>query len=231
MKYFNSIFLLLIAPFFLSGIMKQKSKLKLAQAFGTVSNVDNNLNGSNLSAYEVKFTYTGYLSLSGDASECPVGSGGTVTLTGVLKGDENVPPDDDISYTGTLQLDMNISICSVKRQANGEDVLCSITVAGSGPVKTELEIQSDARGGYIQIKDTTSQGFTKNVGGTCSPEQTDEERKMVPLKSIASVFNGLELPVLSVVRTLRELEVNKKYEDQMGNGNKVVVEVLKVVKP
>jgi hypothetical protein len=230
MKY-NSIFLLLIAPLFLAGTIKLKSKLKLAKAFGTVSNVNDNLKGSNLSAYEVSFTYTGYVSLYGDSPECPVGSGGTVTLTGVLKGAENVPSDDDISYTGTLQMEMNIAICSMKRQPNGEDVFCSITVAGSGLVKTELEIQSDARGGYIQIKDTTSRGFTKNVGGTCGREQTDEERKMVPLKSIASVFNGLELQVLSVVRSLRELEVNKKYEQQMGNGNKVVVEVLRAVKP
>lgn len=226
MKYFNSIFLLFIAPLFLSGIINQKSKLKLSKT----TRVNEKFKGSTLSVYEVRLTYTGYVSLSGDARDCPVGSGGKVILTGFLKGPENVSADDDVYYEGTLQMDMNIAICSAKRQANGEDVLCSITVSGKGEVKTTLEIYSGGRGGYFQIKDTTSRGFIKNIGGTCDPEQTNEERKMVPLKSIASVFNGLELPMLSVVRTLRELIVNKKYEDQMGNG-KVVIEILRVVNP
>jgi hypothetical protein len=119
----------------------------------------------------------------------------------------------------------NIAICSVKRQANGEDVFCSITVEGKGLVKTKLEISSDTRGGYIQITDTTKSGFSKMVGGSCDPEQTDEERKMVPLKTIASVFNGLELPMLKQ-RTLRV----GRYVGRIGNGE-VVVEVLQVVKP
>jgi hypothetical protein len=230
MKYYSSIFLPVIVPFFLSNTIRQEGKPKLAKTFQTVSNANDVLKDGNLSVYEVRFTYTGYVSLSGDSPDCPVGSGGKVTLTGLLNGAENVPANDDVYYEGTLKMDMNIGICSSKRQANGEDVLCNITVGGRGEVKTTLEIYSGGRGGYIQIKDTTSRGFIKNVGGTCDPEQTDEERKMVPLKSIASVFNGLELPVLSIVRTLGELEVNKKYEDPMGNG-KVVVEVLRVVKP
>ena len=126
-------------------------------------------------------------------------------------------------------MNINIAICSAKRQGNGEGVLCGITVDGSGPVKTSLDIYADSRGGYIQIIDTTSKGFTKNVGGTCDLEETNEERQMVPLKNISSVFNGLDLRILAVVRTLGDLlHVKKPYEDQMGTG-KVVVEVLRKI--
>ena len=102
MKYYNSIFLLLIVPLFLAGTIKQKSKPKFAKTIRTVSNVNDNLKGSNLSTQDVRFTFTGYVSLFGDSPECPVGSGGTVTLNGMLKGDENVAADDDVYYEGTL---------------------------------------------------------------------------------------------------------------------------------
>lgn len=177
-----------------------------------------------LSAYDVRFTYTGYLSYYGAQRDCPVGAGGKVVLTGILYGNENVGVHDDVDYLGTLDLDINIAICSAKRQQNGEDAWCSTTVIGKGLVKFSLTIYGDQRGGFTQILDTTLKGFPKKVFGTCELEQTNDERNMVPLKSISSVFNGAELPILKA-RALAELQLNHPYEDP-GETGKLVIEVL-----
>lgn len=181
-------------------------------------------NSVSLSEYEVRFIYTGFTSFHGDASDCPVRTNGKVVLSGWLSGAENVPADDDISYTGTLQLDIDIDICSAKGEGDNAK-LCSITITGSGPVKTELEIYYDGRGGYIKIKDTTSRGFRKNAAGTCDLAEIAEERLMIPLKTIATVFNGLELPML----TQRTLRVGPPQIIRTAEGE-LLVEVLRKVR-
>jgi hypothetical protein len=213
MKYYKSIFLLLIAPFFLAGSIKQNNKPKAetksrngnALASSDCSPSTNLFAGTlfaaDTSIYEVRFSFTGFMSFHGDSSDCPVRKNGTVVLAGLLKGIENVSHDDDVSYRGTLQLDIDIDICSAKGEGDNAK-LCNITVTGSGPVKTELEIYYDGRGGYIKINDTTSRGFRKNAAGTCDLGEIAEERLMIPLKTIACVFNGMELPMLTQ-RTLR----------------------------
>ena len=102
---------------------------------------------------------------------------------------------------------------------------CAITVTGSGLAKTELEIYYDGRGGYIKITDTTSRGFTKHAGGTCEPFEIGEEHKMIPLKTIATIFNGLELPMLTQ-RTLREGPSQILQID----GGEVLVEVVRKIR-
>lgn len=208
----NKIIALLLVPAFFFGSSKK----------------DKPGNSDAPSGYEVRFTYTGYLSFYGAQRDCPVGAGGKVELTGILWGNENVGLHDDVDYLGTLDLDINIAICSAKRQPNGEDAWCSTTVKGKGPVKVSLEIYADQRGGYTKILDTTSKGFPKNVFGTCELEQTNDEREMVPLKSISSVFNGTELPILAVARRLGELQLNHPYEDP-GETGKLVIEVLRKI--
>jgi hypothetical protein len=175
------------------------------------------------SVYEVRLTHTGYATLAGSASDCGVRSNGKVVLTGLLAGAENVGADDDIVYKGVLQMDMNIDICSVTRLLNGEDKQCAITVVGSGPVTTELEIQFDHRGGYIKIEHKSGL-FLKNLFGTCDNAQIHDEWDMVPNKTIASIFNGYELPML----TDRTLRVGR-YVDR-GDEGETVVEVLRVVR-
>jgi hypothetical protein len=223
MKNYKYLFLLLFIPVFLSFNLNLNNKPKLTKSIRIVSNANKDLKNIDPAVYEVKFTYTGYVSFYGDSPDCPVGSGGKVTLKGLLKGDENIPRSDDVLYEGNLQLDIDIAICSSKRLLNGEDVLCAIYVKGSGLVNTMLEIYYDGRGGYIQIKDTTKLGFTKHVGGSCDTEQTDEERKMVPLQTIASIFNGLEIPnftnrtlykthfVISEELGITEVEISPKF--------------------
>jgi hypothetical protein len=238
MKYYKSIFLLLITPFFLAGSIKKNSKpnsiaenkcrngTALAGSGCSLSThlFDGTLFAADTSIYEVRFSFTGYLSFQGDAPTCPIRPNGTVVLTGLLKGVENVHDDDDILYAGTLQLDIDIDICSAKGEGDNAK-LYGITVTGSGPVKTELAIYYDGRGGYIQIKDTTSQGFRKNAGGTCDPGEIAEERLMIPLKTIATVFNGLELPML----THRTLRVGPSQFVRNAEGE-LLVEVLRRVR-
>lgn len=182
--------------------------------------------GGNLSVYEVRFSYTGYTTFFVGPPDCPIRPNGIVVLTGLLAGvEKNVDPDEDILYTGILQLDMDIDICSSKETGgNPPSVLCGITVIGSGPVKTELKISFDQRGAYIKAENVSGR-FMKNVYGSCDPRQIDEERKIVPNKTIASVFNGTDLPML----TNRTLRVGRYVET--NDGTETVVEVLRVVRP
>jgi hypothetical protein len=181
-----------------------------------------------LSEYEVRLTHTGYTSFYGDPDDCPIRDTGSVVLTGFLTGNENVAPDDDILYKGILQIKIDMDICSATRMANGEDRLCGMTVKGSGPVNTELEINSDgqdaARGAYIKFNYEPTLGkFNKSVVGSCDSLQMAEEMNMIPNKTIASVFNGLDLPML----TTRRLQVGR-FEEK-DNKNVTVVEVLRKV--
>lgn len=175
--------------------------------------------------YEVMISYTGYTSFAGDTTNCPIRKNGVVVLSGVLYGVENVGADDDILYTGTLEMIMDIDICSIGPGEFREDEhrFCGITVNGSGKVYTELEIQYDSRGGYIKIENKDGQ-FIRTVTGSCDGPQKDEEWTMVPNETIASVFNGTELPML----TDRTLRVGS-YTDS-GDMGVTVVEVLRKIR-
>ena len=176
--------------------------------------------GRGLSAYEVRLTYTGYTSLYGIPTDCPIRHNGKVVLTGLLTGAEDVEDDDDINYTGVLQLDIDMDICSVMRLSNGEDRFCAIRVLGFGEVDAELEVQYDERGGYVKIENKSNE-FIKMAVGSCDNPQLMEEQDMIPNKTIASIFNGSELPML-ITRTL---QVGRYVTS--GDSGETVVEVLR----
>lgn len=181
---------------------------------------------NNFAEYEVKLTHRGYITFSGRLPDCPIRSNGKVVLSGLLKGDENMDAADDIIYRGTLQIIIDMDICSAKRLANGEDKLCGMTVTGSGPVRTELTIYSDgqnnARGGYIKFEyDSTLGRFSHSVVGNCEHNEMVEEEEMVPNKTIASIFNGRDLPMLSE----RKLRVGRFVETD--DQHETIVEVLR----
>ncbi|HLG40693.1 MAG TPA: Calx-beta domain-containing protein, partial [Chitinophagaceae bacterium] len=125
--------------------------------------------------YDVTFRYTGYVSFMGDNAECPIGRHGVVVLSGLLYGKEKVGKYDDISYTGDLEMMIDMDICSAHRMANGEDRLCRISVDGSGTVFTDLVLYFgsdstgafDGRGGYIKIESKDTSSFRKVVDGDC----------------------------------------------------------------
>lgn len=187
--------------------------------------------GSNrkIAEYEVKLTHTGYIAFSGTLQDCPIRSNGKVVLTGLLKGEETVDAADDIIYRGTLQINIDMDICSVKRLANGEDKLCGMTVTGAGPVRTELTIYSDgqdsARGAYIKFEyDSTLGRFSRSVVGNCDHKEMVEEEEMVPNETIASIFNGRDLPMLT------ERKLRPRQFIERDGLHITVVEVLRKVR-
>lgn len=194
-------------------------------------NYPQELKVSNLSSYEVRFTHTGYIALHGTLESCPIRSNGKVILTGTLSGAENVDPDnpdDPVLYTGVLDLNIDMDICSVKRMANGEDRICGMTVIGNGRVRTEVEVSNPSttnQVAYIKINyDSTLGRFQKSVGGTCDQPQQAEEEYMIPNETIASIFNGRDLPMLRN-RTL----IVGRYEERDGL-HVTVVEVIRRVR-
>lgn len=187
-------------------------------------------NNHKVAEYEVKLIHTGYIAFSGTLQDCPIRSNGKVVLSGLLKGEETVDAADDIIYTGVLNLNIDMDICSAKRLANGEDKLCGMTVTGSGKVNVELTIYSDgqdsARDAYIKFEyDSTTHGrFSRSVVGNCDHKEMVEEEYMVPNETIASIFNGRDLPML----TERRLRVGQFVERE--GVHETVVEVLRKIR-
>lgn len=213
-------------------VLSNPSGASLAKNIGKITIVNDDFNcpsssssnslGRILAVYEVRLTFQGYTSFSVGPPDCPIRSNGKVVLTGLLSGAENTGPDDDIMYTGILQLDIDMDICSVKRQLNGEDKLCGMTVMGFGTVNTELEIYYDQRGGYVNIEDDTNE-FIKLVFGNCNGDEMYEEQDMVPNRTIASIFNGYELtPLTNRTLTVGSYTMN-------GEGGETVVEVIRKI--
>lgn len=91
----------------------------------------------------------------------------------------------------------------------------------------ELTIDTAGRRAYIKFTyDSTTHGrFQKSVGGTCDQAQQAEEEFMTPNETIAAIFNGRDLPMLTTQRTLR---VGRFVESD--GGNQTVVEVLRKVR-
>jgi hypothetical protein len=192
-------------------------------------------NKGNTSAYQVSFKYSGYTTLGGTLADCHVRRNGRVYLTGILEGDEKIDPNpenryDPVVYTGNLWMNIDMDICSVERNENTDppDRFCYMSVAGLGPVNTELEIDSSAGYGYINIDcDTTK--FYRNVVGDCF-SQLGGELQNVPDNSIASIFNGLRLEMLINVATGRQLRTLRKgdYSQTDNDGNVTTITVRKI---
>lgn len=183
-----------------------------------------------LAEYEVKITHTGYIAFSGTLQDCQIRSNGTVVLSGIISGDESVDAADDIIYKGKLEINIDMDICSTKLDANGEGKLCSMTVKGIGPVMAELTIYSDgegnARGGYINFTyDSNTLGvFYRSVVGNCDHMEMVEEEDMVPNDTMAAIFNGRDLPML----TDRRLDVTE-YVERDGL-HETVIKVIRKIK-
>lgn len=205
-------------------VLSNPSGATLVESIGSVTIVDDDCSYENLSIYEVQFTYVGTLTFYGDAADCNINLG-AVVLFGLLSGYEKVSSYDDVVYNGVLTLGMDIDICSLNaiEDPQGGYPPCVISVVGRGLVKTELKIRFDHRGGYIKIEDETG-NFRSEVFGSCDQEQIDEEKDMVPNRTIASVFNGTDLPQL----TERTLRVGT-YSESDGE-NVIIFEVIRKIR-
>lgn len=205
-------------------ILRNATGSSILDSIGIVTIINDDIN-SGPAVYEVRLTHTGYTSFTDSPDKCPIRPDGKVVLTGLLFGAENVRADDDIMYTGVLDLVIDMDICSIKPGPRGDDnTNCGMTVLAFGPVNAELEIYFDQRGGYSKFKSTPGD-VTKLVYGSCDPaQQSEEEIKLVPDKTIAAIFNGRDLPML----TNRTLQVGR-YEERDGE-NVTVVEVLRKIR-
>lgn len=188
--------------------------LALEVTLGAQANVP-----ANAAIYEVRFTFRGHLGSLANAPDCPVRRDGKAVMSGQISGVEKTARrDDDIVYSGVLQLDVDIDLCESVRDGNGEDRLCRITVVGGGPVNVDLSVYADDRGGYVQAR--RAKGVVgARAEGTCGTRANDEELKTFPDKSQANPFNGTELDLPS--GPLRP----GRYENE-----EAVLEVLKVIR-
>ena len=182
-----------------------------------------------IAEYEVRFIHTGYTSTAGKLEDCPIRSNGTVVLTGRLVGEESGDRDDPVLYIGVLQIDIDMDICSIKRLVNGEDRFCGMRVKGNGPVEVELETSDSSTNQetWIKIRYASTMGnFTKSVNGDCDLAEMSEERTMVPNETMASIFNGRSLPMV----TSRTLQVRRYPVDRDDTGNETTFEVLRKIR-
>ncbi|MEK7225545.1 MAG: hypothetical protein AAB221_07670 [Bacteroidota bacterium] len=180
-----------------------------------------------IAEYEVRLTHTGYTSTAGKLADCPIRSNGKVVLSGRLWGEESGDIDDPVFYTGVLQIDIDMDICSIKRLATGEDKFCGMRVKGNGPVEVELQTSDSSTNqeSWIKIRYDASMGnFTKSVNGDCDLTEMLEEKTMVPNETMASIFNGKDLKML----TSRALKIGRYVE--MDGGIETVVEVLRKIR-
>jgi hypothetical protein len=144
---------------------------------------------------EVRFSYEGLQGSLSSAPDCPGRRNGTAVMTGQVAGLEDVPSDEDIVYTGTMQLKVDIDLCEATRDAgSSEDRLCFMRVVGSGPVAVELTVYADDRGGYVTAERAKGP-LSATVTGNCGQDANVAEQDAFPDNSMANPFNGTELPL------------------------------------
>lgn len=188
------------------------------------------------SAYLVTFDYFGYTSLGGDLTNCHVRRNGEVFMTGVLYGDENVGRYEPVIYRGHTWMGIDMDICSVERdeQKDPPDQFCNMSVGAFGGVTVELTLDTSAHEGYgyiqIHYDPTKDRSWSnKTVVGSCF-SQLGGELQNIPDNSIASVFNGRELPMLidrssGYPKPLRTLIEGETYSQTDKEGNTTVIKV------
>jgi hypothetical protein len=110
MKHIQTALMIITSVFLLSGFTQRNNSIEQYRRTRL-----------NPSEYEVRFTHTGYILFYGALEDCPIRPKGKVILKGFLSGEESGRAGDPVLYTGILDLDIDIDICSAKRLANGED--------------------------------------------------------------------------------------------------------------
>ena len=134
---------------------------------------------------------------------------GTDVLTGTLVGEEPPLPDHPSVYVGTLTRSTRISICGVRRTTSGEDVVCSIDIAGNGFADVMLTIETGSVGGWLQYLDDRtawaallppppSGPVNSRVTGTCDPAEMAQLQSDYDAGQTAGSPSGqpIEVPAL-----------------------------------
>ena len=153
-----------------------------------------------------KVTYTVEFRTTGPLLDRNCAASGTDVLTGTIVGYEPPVPNDDNEYVGTLTRRTRITTCGTRRNAAGEDAVCSITYVGDGFADVIFTIYEGQRGGYLQyIADRAAYaallpprpaGPTNSaVTGTCDPAELTQLQADYDQGETAGSPNGQPLEV------------------------------------
>jgi len=97
-----------------------------------------------------KVTYTVEFRTTGALLDQNCTSTGTDVLSGTMVGFEPPLPTEDNEYVGTLTRTTRITTCGIRRNAAGEDFVCSISYVGNGFADVVFTLYEGQRGGYLQ---------------------------------------------------------------------------------
>ncbi len=160
-------------------------------------------------AGQTRVSYDVELSTIGSLLDPNCAATGTDVLTGILVGMEPALPHEDNEYVGTLTRTTRISICGVRRNAGGTDVVCNISITGNGFADVVLSVYGDGRGGWLQYVTNRAQWANllppppvgpanSVVNGTCDPAEMAQMQTDYPGGQTAGSPSGqpIEVPGL-----------------------------------
>ena len=153
-----------------------------------------------------KVTYTVEFRTTGALLDANCTATGTDVLTGTLVGFEPAPENDDNDYVGTLTRTTRITTCGTRRNAAGEDEVCSITYVGDGFADVIFTLSEGQRGGYLQyitdraawarlLPPRPSGPVNSVVTGTCDPAELAQLQNEYDEGETAGSPNGQPLEV------------------------------------
>lgn len=127
-------------------------------------------------SYDVEY------SVAGSLLDPNCTSTGTDVLTGTLVGLEPVPPHEPKVYVGTLRRVTSIGLCGSRTNPNGNEVVCSMNITGSGSADVMLTIEADGQGAWLKYLDERGRWepllpprrpgpSQSSVTGTCDPAE------------------------------------------------------------
>jgi hypothetical protein len=131
---------------------------------------------------------------------------GTDVLTGTMVGFEPPLATEDNVYVGTLTRTTRVTTCGTRRNAAGEDAVCSINYVGNGFADVMFTLHEGQRGGYLQYITNRARwasqlpprpaGPTNSVvTGTCDPAELAQLQSEYDEGQTAGSPNGQPLEV------------------------------------
>jgi hypothetical protein len=163
-------------------------------------------------AAPTKVSYDVELSTLGSLLDRNCTATGTDVLAGTLVGLEPAEPDEDNEYVGTLTRTTRITICGIRRNASGEDVVCSMSITGNGFADVVLTVYAQGRGGWLKYL-TDRAGWAhllppppvgpvnSVVNGTCEPAEMAELQADYPEGQTAGSPSGQPIEVAGLPTT------------------------------
>ena len=153
-----------------------------------------------------KVTYTVEFSTTGALLDQNCTATGTDVLTGTIVGFEPALPDEDNEYVGTLTRTTSITTCGTRRDAAGEDHVCSISYVGNGFADVMFTLYEGQRGGYLEYITNRAQWalllppqptgpVNSVVTGTCDPAELAQLQTDYDQGETAGSPNGQPLDV------------------------------------